>query len=214
MTVKGSERDPAKTCNTDGCNAWATKQSDRTRCDNCGGKTPTKEENPDVGNGDQEGNQNAMTTGVNSDPVNLFDWVAENEPEALSYILNKLWDYSKHAPRNVFVADFNADDVEAFEDVEVQLTSYGDDLILMCIRDYARWRATKEQLQEGITTEQVREGEHGTFTVTDANPVNLELDRMDKTTTQQKDKLGLLPSPEKQKADNVGNLIAELKNSE
>lgn len=143
--------------------------------------------------GAPEANQNAMTTGLNSDPVNLFDWCVENEPEALSYILNKLWDYSKHAPRNVFVADFDADDVEAFEDVEVQLTSYGDDLILMCIRDYARWRATKEQLQEGITTEQVREGEHGRYTVTDANPVNLELDRMDKTTTQQKDKLGLLP---------------------
>jgi len=171
---------------------WGT-DSDSGRCKYHGGNTPQKDENPDVGDGDQEGNQNAMTTGVNSDPVNLFNWCAENEPEALSYILTKLWDYSKHSSREVFVADFNADDVECFEDVEVQTTGHGDDLLLMCIRDYSRWRGSKKQIVEGLTTEQVRQGEHGTYTVTDANPVNLQLDRMDKTTIQQKDKLGVLP---------------------
>jgi len=39
MTVDGSERDSAKTCNTDGCNAWATEQSDRTRCRHHGGES-------------------------------------------------------------------------------------------------------------------------------------------------------------------------------
>lgn len=204
MTVKGSERDPEKTCNTEGCNAWATKQSDRTRCRNCGGEST----GPKTKEGKKTSRMNALDTGVHSDPVNLFDWCAENEPEGLAYILNKLWDYSQRAPHAVFHADFQKDDVDSFEDVEVDLTAYGDDVVMMCIRDYARWRATKEQLKEGITTEQTRESEQGLYTVTEGNPVNLELDRMDKTTMRQKDKLGLLPSPESKSADADQELTA------
>lgn len=37
MTIPAQERNPRQTCDTDGCHAWATKQSDRTRCQNCGG---------------------------------------------------------------------------------------------------------------------------------------------------------------------------------
>jgi hypothetical protein len=147
-----------------------------------------------------------MQTGVNSDPVNLFDWCAEHEPNALAFILGKLHDYSDRAPLPVFSADVTDDDVDSFEDVEMRLTAYGDDVLLMCIRDYVRWRATKQQLKEGITTEQTRSGESGTYTVTEGNPVNLELDRMDKTTLQQKDKLGLAPSPDSQQADTMQDL--------
>lgn len=45
MTVKSSERPPEKTCNTDGCNAWATKQSDRTQCRHHGGESTGAPEN-------------------------------------------------------------------------------------------------------------------------------------------------------------------------
>jgi len=62
MTVKASERDPKKTCNAEGCNAWATKESDRTYCRNDGGETPTKEENSDVGA--PEENTNAVSHGL------------------------------------------------------------------------------------------------------------------------------------------------------
>lgn len=55
------------------CIATASSTDERCRgyakgphgkCYNHGGSTPTKEENPDVGNGDQEGNDNAVTHGA------------------------------------------------------------------------------------------------------------------------------------------------------
>jgi len=187
---------------------WGTP-NDSGRCRGCLGTKPDGTTGENHGQGDQDGNQNAMKTGLESDPVNLFNWCVENEPKALTYILSKLYDYSKRAPEAVFHADFDTDGVESFEDVEVQLTSYGDDLVMMCIRDYARWRAAKEQLQEGITVQQTRSGENGTFTVTAGNPVNLELDRMDKTTLRQKDTLGLMPSPD-MKTANAAESLAQV----
>jgi len=40
--------------------------------------------------------------------------------------------------------------VDSYDDVTLNLTAYGDDVLLLCIRDYARWRTTKQQLQDGI----------------------------------------------------------------
>ena len=157
-----------------------------------------------------KGNQNAMKTGVNSDPVNLFNWLSENEPDGLAYILNKLWDYSKQSPQPVFEVDVSKQGIDSFEDAEMALTSYGDDVLLMCIRDYVRWRGAKQQIQENLTTEQWRSGDGGKFKVTDANPVNLELDRVDRTAMKYKDKLGLLPSPEKQQAEAMEKTLAEV----
>lgn len=139
------------------------------------------------------GNQNAMKTGVHSDPVNLFDWLAENDAAGMAYILSKLHDHAEAAPKPVFVVDVTPETVDSFGDVEAALTAYGDDLLLMCIRDYTRWRASKQQVIEGVTTEQTRSGDHGPYTVVDENPVNLALDRQDKTTLRMKDKFGLLP---------------------
>lgn len=183
---------------------------DNGRCRHHGGKTPTKDENENVGA--NEGNQNAMKTGVNSDPVNLFDYLAENEEAGLAYILNKLFQYSQRAPHPVFEVDVRQEDIECFDDAETALTAYGDDLLLMCIRDYARWRGSKQQIKDGLTTMQTRDGEHGTYQVEDSNPVNLELDRMDTQTMRQKDKLGLMPSPESEQAEamgDMGKLVAE-----
>jgi len=193
--VKANSRPAEKVCDVDDCNAW--KSGDYDFCHHHKGLQEGQA---------GEGNQRAMQTGVNSDPVNLFEYLADNEEQGLAYILNKLWDYSKRAPHPVFEVDVSQSDIESFEDADTALTSYGDDVLLMCIRDYVRWRATRQQLKEGITTEQWRSGENGEFQVTDANPVNLELDRMDKTTMRQKDKLGLMPSPESKKADNMEGL--------
>jgi len=175
---------------------WGT-DFDSGKCRDCRGTSPDGESH--------EGNQFAMKDGLHSDPVNLFDWLAENDEAALAYILGKLHDYSERAPEPVFVADVT--DADSFEDVETSLTAYGDDVLFMCIRDYARKRAQKRQLEEGLITEQTRQGDAGTYTVEDSNPVNLDLDRMDKTTMRQKDKLGLLPDDG---ADVEVNVTAEM----
>ena len=196
--VKAADRPESKVCNVSECDAWKTGEIDF--CYHHKGMAKGNAE---------EGNQRAMKTGVNSDPVNLFDYLAENEESGLAYILNKLWEYSTRAPHPVFEVDVSKEDIDCFDDADTALTAYGDDVLLMCIRDYVRWRGSRQQLKEGLTTEQWRSGENGEFQVTDANPVNLELDRMDKTTMQQKDKLGLMPSPESEKADATREL-AEL----
>lgn len=162
-----------------------------------------------VGNdgGPPEGNQNAIDGGLHSDPMNLFDWLADNDPEGLAYILGKLYDYAPHAQREVFVADLRPDDVESFEDATMSLTGYGDDLLSICIRDYARKRAEYRQLTEGLITEQQRSTETGTYTVEDSNPINLDLDRFDRNQLRRKDKLGLLPDDA---ADVEVNIQAEM----
>lgn len=161
------------------------------KCGTHGGDTPDKDENPNVGA--DEGNQNAMKTGIHSDPMNLFDWLVEHDEQGAAYILGKLHDYSEHAPREVFVLDVTADEVETFDDVTAKLTAYGDDLLTTCVRDYARKRAEYIQLTEGIITEQERATESGAVTIEDSNPVNIDLDRFDRQQMSRKDKLGLLP---------------------
>jgi hypothetical protein len=134
-----------------------------------------------------------MQTGLHSDPMNLFDWLADNDAEAAAYILGKLHDYAMQAPREVFVVEFDADDVDTFEEATAKLTAYGDDLLTTCVRDYARKRAEYIQITEGIITEQQRATEAGPVTVEDSNPVNMDLDRFDRNQLRRKDKLGLLP---------------------
>jgi hypothetical protein len=195
-----SDRNPAKTCSVDGCAAW--KMGDKDVCYHHGGASS----GPKTEDGKETSRMNATKTGLEADPVNLFDYLAEHDEVALAYIIGKLHDYAERAPEAVFVADVT--DAESFEDIETSLTAYGDDVLFMCIRDYARKRAQKRQLEQGLVTEQTRSGESGTYTVEEENPVNLGLDRMDKTTMRQKDKLGLLPSPEAKQADAMNDLAA------
>lgn len=193
-----SEKCGAQCSDGSTCEAYAMDGSDR--CRHHGGKST----GPKTEEGKDQSKMNGLKSGIHSDPVNLFDWLADNDEAALAYILAKLHDYSERAPEPVFVADVT--DADSFEDVETSLTAYGDDVLFMCIRDYARKRAQKRQLEEGLITEQTRQGDAGTYTVEDSNPVNLDLDRMDKTTMRQKDKLGLLPSPDKQASEAASEL--------
>jgi hypothetical protein len=199
--VKASDRPPEKVCNVDDCGAWKTGELDFCHHHKGMASNGTPE----------EGNQRAMKTGLHSDPVNLFNWLAENDEAALAYILGKLHDYSERAPEPVYEA--NVEDADSFEEVETSLTAYGDDVLFMCIRDYARKKAQKRQLEEGLITQQKKAAGEGVMYVKDSNPVNLDLDRMDKTTMRQKDKLGLLPSPEKEMADaasDMGEKVARI----
>lgn len=154
--------------------------------------------------GAPEGNQNAMKTGLHSDPVGLFEWLKENEPDAAAWILAKLWDYAEDAPKPVFALD--VDGIDSLEEAELHLTAYGDDVLQLCVRDYARWRAAKRQLVEGVISWQEKATEHGTVKVEDSNPVNLDLNRMDQTVTRLKKEADLLPDPDSQKAEAIGDL--------
>ncbi|WP_372479696.1 HGGxSTG domain-containing protein [Halomicrobium sp. HM KBTZ05] len=192
------------------------------KCDKHGGKSTGPKDTAHLEGNDHaegndggsppEGNMNALQTGLHADPVKLFDWLLEADRDAAVWILNKLYGYSQDAPKPVYEATLTPTDVDTFEDAQMNLTAYGDDVLLMCIRDYARWKATKQQLQDGILKDQTKATDDGPISVEDSNPVNLDLDRMDKTTIRQKDKLGLLPSPAKEEAEakqDLGTLVAE-----
>jgi len=145
------------------------------------------------GDGPPEGNQNGLKHGFYADPMGLFDWLQDNDPEAAAYILGKLHDYAQRASEPVFAIDVTPEAVDDFDDVTAHLTAYGDDILTTCVRDYARKRAERIQLTEGLLTEQTRSGESGPYTVEDSNPINIDLDRFDRNQLQRKDKLGILP---------------------
>jgi hypothetical protein len=154
---------------------------------------------------------NALSSGLHADPVNLFEWLLEEDRDAAVWILNKLYSYSRDAPKPVYETDLTPDKVDGFEDARMHLTAYGTDVLQLCIRDYARWLGTKRQLQEGIISEQEEMTEKGVWTTEDSNPVNLDLSRMDKDTIRQKDKLGLLPSSDSGASGEMPTIVELLK---
>jgi len=77
MTVKGSERDSEKTCNTEGCNAWATKESDRTRCRNHGGEST----GPKTDEGKEKAKLNAVSHGLYTLPEHLRETFTEQQED-------------------------------------------------------------------------------------------------------------------------------------
>lgn len=75
---------------TDGrCNAQANggycenHPMDNGRCRHHGGKTPTKDENPDVGQGEQSGNQNAVSHGLYAETNNFYQEVMSDKQRRL-----------------------------------------------------------------------------------------------------------------------------------
>lgn len=174
------------------------------KCDMHGGKAGAPEGNQNaVGNdgGAPEKNQNAMKTGLTSDPVGLFEYLKEEDPGAAQWIVGKLVDYASEVEFDVFEVD--ATEIDSVDEAELQVTAKGDDLLQMCVRDYARWRGAKRQLKEGLITKQKQQGENGTYEIEDSNPVNLDLDRADRTSTKVKKEYGALNDPESQKADEM-----------
>lgn len=164
-----------------------------------GGSTPTKDENPDVGA--PEGNQNHIDTGLGSDPANLFEWLKEKEPDAAAWVVAKLMSYAEQVNFEVFEIDVRDTDPHDFDEIEAGLTAKGDDLLYTTVKDYAKWQGTKRQLEEGFTRMREQETEFGIIEVEDANPVNLELDRVDRTTLKQRKTLDVYDGPESRKAD-------------
>lgn len=165
--------------------------------------------------GPPKNNKNAMKHGLRADPVGLFDWLVENEPTAAEWIVSKLVNYSYDAPQPVFETDFSPPEAEEAEadDVAMRLTAYGDDILQMCVRDWSRWKASKIQAKEGIIKEQMQRTTDGDLVeVEDSNPVNLDLDRMDRTISRIKKDYGLTPD-DKASGDSMDDIVVEISRS-
>lgn len=178
MTVKGTERDPEKTCNTEGCNAWATKESDRTRCRNCGGEST----GPKTEKGKKKTRMNGVKHGLRSDPVNLLESIREEDEHAYAWIQDKFESYLEVAP---------------FE----RGSAHADQLLQICVREFTIWKASGIQVDKGVITKQKKAAGDAIFKVDVDNPANKALDRMERTVVKRLDKLGVMPSPEAQKAE-------------
>jgi len=177
MTVKSSERNPEKTCNADGCNAWATKQSGRKQCRNHGGEST----------GPPQGNQNAMAHGLKSDPVKLLEHLRQTDEKAYAWIQDKFESYLKAAP-------FQRE------------SAHADQLLQICVREYSIWKASQIQVNNGILTTEKKVAGDGVIVADVENPASKSLDRMERTVVKRLEKLGVMPSPEQQKADNMEGL--------
>lgn len=144
----------------------------------------------DVGDpgGAPKGNQNARRHGLHSDPADLLDDLAENEPDAYEWVMRKYDSYVAAAP---------------FEDG----SGKADQLKQIAVKEYAIWQATGLQIKEGIIKRTHRKDSTGEFVeVEDEHPANQASDRMERTITRRLKELGVLDDPDSQQADALHNL--------
>lgn len=154
------------------------------RCHLHGGKTPTKEENPDVGG--QEGNANALKHGVRADPANLYEHLDEAEKNFVDDLHAKYLD----------IASFGVEDPR------------NDRLRMTCVMALQEWIARDEVIRSGMTVElTIGMGEGGIPIEQRDGHYLLKVagDLNQKIRMNLKD-LGLLDDPESQKADAIDDL--------
>jgi hypothetical protein len=119
------------------------------------------------------GNQNARSHGLHADPANVLDDLAERDSDGYEWVMRKYDSYLRSAP---------------FEDG----TAKADQLKQVAVQEYTIWRATGFQLKGGV----VRRTDDGIA----ESPVNLPLDRMQRTVTRRLKELGVLDDPETEQA--------------
>ena len=127
------------------------------------------------GAGPPEANQNARTHGLHADPANVLDDLAERDAGGYEWVMSKYDSYLDAAP---------------FEDG----TAKADQLKQVAVQEYIIWKATGFQLKGGV----IRRTDNGGDVV--ESPVNLPLDRMQRTVTRRLKELGILDDPETEQA--------------
>jgi hypothetical protein len=173
------ERCGAKCKQSDGyCTQYPVSGSERCRIH--GGKTPTKEENPDVGNGDQENNDNSETHGLTADAEKWF---------------------KRHR-------DDVEDDVRAAVDAWMSLAPFGWEitgnvrlLVFAAINESQIEQGDRYIEDEGVIKEEKIAAGDGVIRKDEANPAFLYKARLQKDTLRILNKLGILDSPESQQAN-------------
>jgi len=137
-------------------------------------------------------NQNARQSGVHADPGNVLNDLAENDPEAYEWILGKYDSYLADAP---------------FSDGSAK----ADQLKQICAQEYVIWTATGFQIDSGVVIKTDEpDGDEFGDRVTE-NPVNLPLDRMQRTVTRRLKQLGILNDPDSQQAQAEAGKVGALR---
>ena len=170
------------------CNAWAMDGSNR--CRHHGGKStgPKSEE------GKKASRMNGVKHGLRSDPVNLLESIREEDEHAYAWIQDKFESYLEVAP---------------FE----RGTAHADQLLQICVREYSIWKASQIQVNDGILTKEQKVAGEAIIEVDVENPAAKSLDRMERTVIKRLEKLGVMPSPEKQAAE-ATETLAEILSDE
>lgn len=164
------------------CQAYPVEGSDRCRMH--GGQSP--------GGTGPPGNQNARRHGLHADPANVLDDLAENDPAAYEWVMQKYDSYLDAAP---------------FDDGSAK----ADQLKQIAVQEYIIWRSTGLQLQDGVVVEtnEPKGDRHGD--TLKGHPVNQPLDRMQRTVTSRLKELGVLDDPASQKANATQSRVEALR---
>lgn len=187
MSVPAEERDPELTCNTDGCHAWATKMSDRTRCRNCGGETPTKAENP--AQGAPKNNGNAEKHALKADPKKYHERQPDEEKEWIRDLSATIQDRIRQTRGNV----------DPLDRVLARR---------IAIKLHIAAKASEYVDETGIVQEVFVE--EGGYTKEIPNGIVQELRQYDREIVNELQKLGLIDDPQSQQADATQGLISIL----
>lgn len=182
MTIESDSRPAEKVCDVDDCNAW--RSGDFQYCHHHKGLAQS--------DGAPEGNKNATTHGLRSDPVELLEHLRETDEQAYAWIQDKFESYLKVAP---------------FE----RETAHADQLLQICVREYSIWKASQIQINDGILTKEKKVAGEAIIQVDVENPASKSLDRMERTVVKRLEKLGVMPSPEQKAAENGATLVEVLK---
>lgn len=161
------------------CNAYPVDGSDRCRMHGAEAGPPT-------------GNQNASRHGLYSDPANLLDDLAANDPEGYDWVLKKYDSYLDSAP----FADGSAK---------------ADQLKQVCAQEFVIWRAVAMQIHDGVVIETNEPDGTAYGDTLKEHPVNLPLDRMQRTVSNRLADLGVLDDEaDAEAADSKADAIREL----
>jgi hypothetical protein len=162
----------------DGSPCQRAPMENQNRCHWHGGKStgPKSEE------GKKKVRMNGKTHGLRSDPINLLEDLRQNDEEAYAWVQDKFESYLNVAP---FPRE----------------SAHADQLLQICVREYSIWKASGIQIDEGIITQEKKVAGDGVIVADVENPANKSLDRMERTVVKRLDKLGVMPSPEAQKAE-------------
>lgn len=144
--------------------------------------------------GPPDGNQNASRHGLYSDPANLLDDLATNDPEGYEWVLQKYDSYLDSAP---------------FGDGSAK----ADQLKQVCAQEFVIWRSIAMQIHDGVVVETNEPDGTAYGDCLKEHPVNLPLDRMQRTVSNRLADLGVLDDEaeaerHESKADAIRELMA------